>query len=137
KISLFNVTNVSIPELISEYRFEGAWSDTPALWDHHAFLFAYTKDLLAIPVLMDQPSFNYTSRAHTKQGFFVFNITLAEGLVLRGNVTHQEPGINSWDSDYHVRRGLYIENVLYTISNKKIKLNNLESLALLKEIPLA
>jgi inhibitor of cysteine peptidase len=132
KISLFNVTNVSVPELISEYRFEGTWSDTPALWDHHAFLFAYTKDLLAIPVSIDQYSFEHTA----KQGFFVFNITLTDGLVLRGNITHQESGINDWDSDYHVQRGLYIENVLYTVSDKKIKLNNLESLALLKEIPL-
>jgi inhibitor of cysteine peptidase len=132
KISLFDVTNVSAPELISEYRFEGTWSDTPALWDHHAFLFAYTKDLLAIPVSIDQYDYDHTA----KQGFFVFNITLTKGLVLRGNITHQESGINSWDSNYHVQRGLYIENVLYTVSDKKIKLNNLESLALLKEIPL-
>ena len=133
KISLFDVTNVSAPKLISEYRFEGTWSDTPALWDHHAFLFAYSKDLLAIPVSMNQYSNDYT----TKQGFFVFNITLTNGLILKGSITHQELGINDWDTSYHVRRGLYIENVLYTVSEKKIKLNKLENLALLKEIPLA
>ena len=134
KISLFDVTNVSAPKLVSEYRFEGTWSDTPALWDHHAFLFAYTRDLLAIPVSINQYSYDqYT----TKQGFFVFNITLANGFVLKGNITHQESGINDWDTQYHVRRGLYIENVLYTVSDKKIKLNNLENLVLLKEIPLA
>jgi inhibitor of cysteine peptidase len=67
----------------------------------------------------------------------VFNITLTNGFVLKGNITHQEPGINDWDTHYYVRRGLYIENVLYTVSDKKIKLNNLETLTLLKEIPLA
>ncbi|MFB0502057.1 MAG: beta-propeller domain-containing protein, partial [Candidatus Bathyarchaeia archaeon] len=101
--------------------------------DHHAFLFAYSKDLLAIPVSMNQYSNDYT----TKQGFFVFNITLTNDLVLKGSITHQELGTNDWDTSYHVRRGLYIENVLYTVSEKKIKLNKLENLALLKEIPLA
>jgi len=133
KISLFDVTNVSAPKLISEYRFEGTWSNTPALWDHHAFLFTYTKDLLAIPVSINQYNYDHT----TKQGFFVFNITLTNGLVLKGSITHQEPGINDWDTHYYIRRGLHIENVLYTVSDKKIKLNNLANLALLKEIPLA
>ncbi len=50
KLSLFDVTNVSAPKYISEYRFEGDWSDTPVLWDHKAFLFAYAKGLLALPV---------------------------------------------------------------------------------------
>jgi len=133
KISLFNVTNVSAPKLISEYKFEGTWSNTPALWDHHAFLFAYSKDLLAIPASMNQ----YSNDDTTKQGFFVFNITLTNGLILKGSITHQELGINDWDTRYHVRRGLYIQNVLYTVSEKKIKLNKLENLALLKEISLA
>ncbi|MGD8505580.1 MAG: beta-propeller domain-containing protein [Candidatus Bathyarchaeota archaeon] len=133
KISFFNVTNVSAPKLISEHRFEGAWSDTPALWDHHAFLFAYTKDLLALPVSINQYSFD---RYTTKQGFFVFNITLINGLVLKGNITHQELATEDWDTRPHVRRGLYIANVLYTVSDAKIKLNDLENLTLLKEIPL-
>jgi uncharacterized secreted protein with C-terminal beta-propeller domain len=131
KISLFDVTSVSSPKNISEYRFEGAWSDTPALWDHKAFLFAYTKDLLAIPASISQ----YTPDQYkTKQSLFVFNITLTHGLILRGSITHQEQDINDWDTSYYVKRALYIENVLYTISDKKIKLNNLENLAFLKEI---
>jgi len=133
KLSLFDVTDVSAPVIMSTYRFGGDWSDTPVLWDHKAFLFAYNKDLLAIPVLMSYYNPDYV----TRQGLFVFNITLTDGFVLRGNITHQETGINGWDSSYHVKRALYIENLLYTISEKKIKLNALESLAFLKEIPLA
>jgi len=41
------------------------------------------------------------------------------------------------DSSYHVKRALYIEDVLYTVSDNKIKLNSLENLALLKEILIA
>jgi len=133
KLSLFNVTNVSAPKYISEYRFEGDWSDTPALWDHKAFLFAYPKGLLAIPVSVSHYNPDYT----IKQGLFVFNITLTKGFILKGNVTHQEVGTNGWDSSYHVKRALYIKDVLYTVSDNKIKLNSLESLALLKEILIA
>ncbi len=67
----------------------------------------------------------------------MFNITLTNGIVLKGSITHQESEVNYGDTRYHVQRGLYIENVLYTVSDKKIKLNSLDSLALLKEIPLA
>ncbi len=133
KVSLFDVTDVSSPVNVSEYSFEADWSDTPALWDHKAFLFAHSNDLLAIPVSLGQ----YTPEYQTKQSLFVFNITLAQGIVLGGNITHQEQEINQWDTTYYVKRALYIENVLYTVSDKKIKLNSLESLAFLKEISLA
>jgi len=133
KLSLFNVTNVSAPKYISEYRFEGDWSDTPVSWDHKAFLFAYAKDLLALPVSISYYSPNYT----VKQGLFVFNITLTEGFILKGNVTHQEAEVNGWESSYDIKRAIYIEDVLYTVSDNKIKLNNLETLALLKEIRIA
>jgi len=52
-------------------------------------------------------------------------------------VTHQEVGTNGWDPSYHVKRALYIKDVLYTVSDNKIKLNSLENLALLKEILIA
>ncbi len=132
KISFFDVTNVTTPKLMSEYRFEGIWSNTEALRDHHAFLFAHAKNLLAIPVSVNQ----YTPDKYTTiQGLFVFNITITDGLKMRGSITHQEVGIDQWDSTHYVKRGLYIEEVLYTISDKKLKLNSLEDLQPLKEIP--
>jgi inhibitor of cysteine peptidase len=134
KVSLFGVTDVSSPQLISEYRFGSDWSDTPVLWDHKAFLFAYSKNLLALPVTMEQYEFD---GYEPKQGLFVFNITADQGIVLKGSITHQEEGVNAWDTKYHVRRSLYIENVLYTVSDAKIKLNSLESLAFLREVLLA
>jgi len=133
KLSLFDVTDVSAPKNISEYRFEGDWSDTPVSWDHRAFLFAHSKDLLALPVSVVRYNPDYI----VKQGLFVFNITLAKGFILKGNVTHQEVEQNWWDSRYHVKRALYIEDVLYTVSDSKIKLNTLESLTLLRDLPIA
>jgi uncharacterized secreted protein with C-terminal beta-propeller domain len=54
---------------------------------------------------------------------------------LKGTITHQSAGVDYGDSSY-VKRSLYIENVLYSISEKKIKLNDLQSLAFIKEFSL-
>lgn len=132
KISIFDVTNVSAPIEMDMYSIQGGWSDTPVLTDHKAFLFDKSKDLLAIPI---SAHLGYYPEYWQFQGLYVFNITLSQGIILRGNVTHQD-GVEYWDSSYWVKRALYIENVLYTISDKKVKLNNLEDLALIEEITL-
>lgn len=123
KISLFDVNNVSAPIEIDKYAVNGTWSDTPVLTDHKAFLFDKSKELLVIPV-----SVTYNWYEGSWQGAYVFNITLSNGLVLKGNVTHQ---------DSSVKRTLYIEDVLYTVSDMKVKLNSLEDLMLIKEIGLS
>jgi inhibitor of cysteine peptidase len=130
KISVFDVTNVTAPKNMTEYKVEGAWSDTLVLTEHKAFLFDRSKDLLVIPV-----STYEEDRYSLWQGAYVFNVTLSD-LFLRGNVTHQENGVNGWESSYWVKRTLYIEDVLYTVSDKKIKMNSLEDLAFLNEIEL-
>lgn len=133
KISLFDVSNVSDPVEIDMYSVGGFWSDTPVLTEHKAFLFDKSTDLLAIPV-----SIYYNGDEYLQwQGLYVFNITLNGGIVLRGNITHQENGSIYWDSAYEVKRALYIENVLYTVSDRKIKMNSLEDLTEIKEIQLS
>lgn len=132
KISLFDVSNVSDPVEVGMYSVGGVWSDTLALTEHKAFLFDKSKDLLAIPV-----SIYYNgSQYFASQGLYVFNITLDGGIVLRGSITHQGNGSVYWDTTYDVKRALYIENVLYTVSDKKIKMNSLEDLTEIKEIPI-
>jgi uncharacterized secreted protein with C-terminal beta-propeller domain len=61
---------------------------------------------------------------------------LDNGFILKGKITHLESGIDVWNSTYHIERSLYIDDVLYTVSNAKVKLNGLEDLAFIKEIKL-
>lgn len=136
RVSLFDVSDVSAPVNMSEYRFGGDWSDTTALSDHKAFLFDYAKGLLAIPAAVYYSGYDYYTTTTTEQGLFVFNITLTDGLVLRGNITHQDAGVDKWDVGYYVKRGLYIKDVLYTVSDRKIKLNSLSNLKEIGEIEL-
>ena len=143
KVALFDVSNVSNPIQMANYTIGDRGSNSPVLSDPKAFLFDKSKNLLVIPVLVarvDQsqyPSGEIPPSAYGQpvwQGAYVFNLTLSEGFVFRGGITHIEDGTSIWDSNYYVQRSLYIENVLYTVSNAKVKLNSLDDLAFIKEI---
>jgi len=131
KLSLFNVTDVTAPTETAKHIVAGQWSDSTVLTDHKAFLFDKSKQLLVLPV-----SLNWYYAKHYWQGAYVFNITLSDGFVLKGDVTHQGSDVNGWGSNYLVKRVLYIENTLYTVSNKKIKMNDLENLQEINEVKL-
>jgi uncharacterized secreted protein with C-terminal beta-propeller domain len=109
-------------------------------------LFDKEKQLLVIPVLVAKiDASKYPSGVPTNaygdyvwQGAYVYNITL-QGLELRGNITHIENGIGLQSNYYYyspfsVKRALYVDSVLYTISDRKIMMNSLESLENLGEI---
>ncbi len=142
KISLFDVSNVSHPIQMANYIIGDRGSDTPVLRDHKAFLFDKTRNLLVLPVSVakiDETQYPYIvppSAYGTTvwQGAYVFNVTLTNGITFRDRITHVESGSNIYEDSYWVKRSLYIENVLYTVSDKKVKLNNLEDLTLIKEI---
>ncbi|MGQ9640967.1 MAG: beta-propeller domain-containing protein [Candidatus Bathycorpusculaceae bacterium] len=133
KISLFDVSNVSAPIEIDMYAVEGIWSDTPVLWDHKAFLFAKSKNLLAIPIVL----YNYTMEKYWQwQGIYVFNVTLS-GIGLRGNITHVLNTDIYYDSSYWAQRSFYIDDVLYTVSQRKVKMNDLADLSLINEVEIS
>nr|MQY61850.1 hypothetical protein [archaeon] len=76
------------------------------------------------------------------QGAYVFDISL-DGIELRGRITHMDDNADLlkrsyyFGSDYSVQRSLYIDNVLYTISSMKVKMNNLETLAEINQVELS
>jgi inhibitor of cysteine peptidase len=132
KLSLFDVTNVTAPTEITKYIVQAYWSDSTVLWDHKAFLFDKSKQLLALPVSI---SGDWYDTKGFWQGAYVFNVSLEQDFTLKGNITHQS-GADEFESGLQVKRILYIDNVLYTISDKKIKMNNLENLDLINEVNL-
>ena len=138
KLSLFNVTDVTQPTETAKYIVPTEWSDSPVLTDHKAFLFDKSRQLLVLPVSMNwYHTERFSQDLHAWQGAYVFNITLSDGFVVRGNVTHQESESNGWDSNYSVNRALYIESTLYTVSNKRVKMNDLETLQETNDVELS
>jgi inhibitor of cysteine peptidase len=128
QIMLFDVSNVSNPITVGNFTVPGEYSDTPVLWEHKAFLFDKAKELLVIPLSI----YDY-SKTSFWQGVYVFNTTNC-ALALKGNVTHIEGVGSAWDYTYQIKRALYIEDMLYTVSEGKLKINWLEDLSTKGEI---
>ncbi len=137
KIAIFDVTDVANPVELSKYEVkEGEWSHSEALYEHKAFLFDKEKELLVIPVSYNKridvvnEAYGYY-RYEYWQGAFVFNVNLEEGIKLKGKIAHELESNDNyyWQRQGYVRRALYMDDFLYTISDRKIKANDLNDLS--------
>ena len=147
KISLFDVSNVENPKEIAKCEIGDRGTDSPVLRDHKALLFDKSKALLVIPVLVaeinntkypDEIPLN-THGDFVWQGVYVFHISPERGIILKGGITHLEETTCQPEhhSQNYVKRSLYINNVLYTLSDSMLKMNNLENLDEINRIELA
>jgi inhibitor of cysteine peptidase len=150
KISLFDVSDVGNPQEIDKLEIGDRGSDSPVLWDHKAFLFDKSRNLMVMPILEAEvdvteypegvPSWAYGEPVW--QGAYVFDISTDDGLQVRGRITHiddlseLEQGYYYYYSPFAIERSLYIDDVLYTISQAKIKMNSLETLDYINEVEL-
>ncbi len=135
KLSLFDVTNVNDPKEIDNYILGDAGSSSIALHDHKAFLFSQDKNLLAIPVVLRASDEEGGYGELEFSGAAIFNID-EDGFEIKGRIDHSDGGESSEDYwfggyryyDNNVQRILYIEDALYTFSNKYLKINSLDDL---------
>ena len=157
KIALFDVTDFQHPKEITKIVIGDRGTDSPVLRDHKALLFDREKNLLVIPVTVYEIDENikeqhhgYTGNIHgefTFQGVYVYHVNPEDGFVLKGKITHREHNEThsdqTWgwyrgyyDNGFSIKRSLYINNVLYTVSEKMIKMNDLNTLDELKNLRL-
>jgi inhibitor of cysteine peptidase len=149
KISLFDVSDVNNPQEIDKLEIGDRGSDSPVLWDHKAFLFDKSRNLMVIPLLEAKvdvteypegvPAWAYGEPVW--QGAYVFRVFVDGGISLQGRITHIEDIADPEQEYYYyspfaVERSLYIDDVLYTISQAKIKMNSLENLDYINEVEL-
>jgi inhibitor of cysteine peptidase len=131
KLSLFNVADIENPIELDSYIFGGPSSDSVALHDHRAFLFNKEKNLLVLPATL-RSSF---SRSLDFSGAIVFKIENNE-FIERARIDHLDGDISQRQDDWRgfsyndssVKRSLYIDNYLYTLSNRLIRVHNLDNL---------
>jgi uncharacterized secreted protein with C-terminal beta-propeller domain len=135
KIALFDVSDVEHPRQIDKVEIGDSGTDSAVLSDHRAFLFDKGKDLLVIParVVTRLPQQERMSgdQQQVWYGAYVFGVTPGTGFVLRGTVEHGTGGGGYYwygSSTNEVKRSLYIDNVLYTLSSKKILASSLSDM---------
>lgn len=127
KISIFDVTDINHPVEMYKEVIGDRGTESEALNDHKALLFDKEKHLLVLPILLEEEG------KFTFQGAYVYDISLDGGFKFKGGVTHinnSETLMKSgsyFDSSYSVRRSLYMDDVLYSISERSIKMNDLKS----------
>ena len=160
KLALFDVSDIENPVEEAKIVIGNRGTDSPALYDHKAFLFDREKELLVIPVsLYEIPEETLNSvndsgitvfepdwGQFTFQGAYVYHLSLEDGFDYQGRITHQSPEQQQYSEDYYwnwgssstdITRTLFIGDVLYTISDSMVKMNDLQDLSELSSISLS
>ena len=143
KMAIFDVSDVENPIEMHKVIIGDRGTDSEALHNHKAFLFDRERDLLVIPITLaeipeeikkEDQSVRPQYGDFVFQGAYVYDITLNDGFDLRGRVTHYDDDEAFKKSGYYfrgdsqIRRSLYIEDVLYTLSSTRLQLNDLDDL---------
>jgi inhibitor of cysteine peptidase len=145
KMAMFDVSDVSHPKELFKEMIGDRGTDSELLHNHKALLFSKEHNLLAFPVQLHEVQSSDTSNAKSKlpmpdygqftfQGAYVYNLDLTNGFKLKGRITHlsdedlRKAGMHGFDYNYNVNRILYIGDSLYTLSQGKIKANDMATL---------
>jgi uncharacterized secreted protein with C-terminal beta-propeller domain len=117
-VSIFDVRDFADPKLAHRYLIEddeASWSWSEALSDHHAFTFH--RGVLSLPA--------YISGEERFSGMLVFSVDPTDGISEIGRIDHQDLGTS--DNRAWMRRSVYIEDAIYSISSAGVKVNHLEN----------
>jgi uncharacterized secreted protein with C-terminal beta-propeller domain len=161
KLSLFDVSNVNAPIEVAKYIVDAKYSDSTALYEPHAFLYDPQRQMLVIPVSVnDMPIImplrptgdeeTTTGKIDYWQGAYIFSVDTSSGFTLQGAITQMDDlgalaadptlpiksGYAWRDYNHMINRALYIDDVLYTFSQSRVQLNSLNDFALLAKIDL-
>jgi len=132
KLGIFDVSNPTNPREIAKYEIGSSGTDSEALRDHKAFLFSRQKNLLVIPISLVEDILPGSYGSYW-QGAYVFDVSLDGGFKLKGRIAHRLDQLDEIESKYpypyyyyhQIRRSLYIDDVLYTVSDGMVNANDL------------
>jgi len=122
KLSLFDVGDITNPSLIDSVVLGESGSNSEVLNDPKAFLFDKEKDILVIPLHLSGNIQGTQNNWRVWGGAYVFSIDPSRGFSLKGTVTHYD---DTSPDRSPVKRALYIEDTLYTISQVGIIMSDI------------
>lgn len=146
KMAIFDVSDVNNPVEMHKVVIGDRGTDSPVLSNHKALLFDREKGLLVIPITLAEIKGEKTALnqhgEYVFQGAYVYDVGLQNGFDLRGRVTQYDSDEVFRKSGYYfhgdrsITRSLYIGDVLYTLSDKMLQLNDLDTLQKIKALEL-
>jgi len=141
KISVFDVTDIENPKEMYVEKIGDRGTESPLLQNHKALLFSKDKELIAFPVNVNiatssnKTEFNGMPQYGTPvfQGAYVYNFNLETGFKLKGRITNMKndeilKSGYSYNNKNQIERIIYIGDVLYTVSDNRIKSSSMNDL---------
>lgn len=141
-LQIFDVSDPTNPTLAHKEIIGTRGSSSEALADHLAFNYFAPKNLLALPMTIceggsTQGGFGTNM---TFSGLMVYDVTTASGFAMRGKVPHPSAqsgngydhnGCSNWwsNASSEVRRSIIMDDFVFSVSDRRIKVNNLGALA--------
>ena len=136
KIALFNVADLNNPVLDDEIIIGESGTNSEVLSDHRAFLFDYNKNIMVIPVYeitkvpVEDSRYEDSYSRGSWNGAYVFGVGPDYKFILKGKVQQElTENKNYWYSHNPVRRPVFMDDYLYTISNSRIVMSDLNNLS--------
>jgi Beta propeller domain len=133
-LQIFDVRDATAPALAHKLVLDDGW--TEAQYNHKAFTFYQGK--LALPFTSwDSSNYNPVSRLD------LFDIDVTTGITPHGSVDHSALFAEGVDDCYYygygigVRRGVFIEDYVYSISNGGIIVSDMADMATVATLPMA
>lgn len=129
KMALFDVTNPSDPKEMFAVDIGEKGTYSELLYNHKALLFSKEKNIIAFPVSISEEEGEYRTKLKF-QGAIVYGLDLEKGFTLNGTIAHMqiENGYIDYDYTKAVERIIYINDNLYTLSERLIKATDMNTM---------
>lgn len=130
KLSLFDVSDVNKPKEVATDVIGNSGTYSELLYNHKALMFSLSKEIMAFPIT--RASDNYTTDFVGAYVYYVNNSTIK----LKTQISHMENIKNDYTYGNEIKRIIYIGDYLYTFSDNKMQVHEIESDEKVRELSL-
>lgn len=131
KVAMYDVSDPSSPKELSTYYIGDRGTHSDLSYDHKALLFDKEKNIVAFPISITKVKDGADIReygATVFTGYIVLGYDAQKGFFEKGRITHSvetSAETEKYRYDMNITRGLYIGDVIYTLSNSVLAANKL------------
>lgn len=129
KMSMFDVSDVSNPKEMFSIDIGSGYTYSEIINNHKALFYDKDRNLIGFPI----ETTGNSKRSYSNNSFRIYKIDLEKGFTEYGKIDAENENKNYFDS---MRRAIYIEDILYVLSDENIVTYDLNTLEKQKELEL-
>ena len=124
KMVMFDVSDINNPQVLFKVNIGDKYTSSNLLYEHKALLFSKEKNIIAFPA-------NSYLRGKTNSRALIYEIDFDEGFVLKGEIKNVSDKYSET-----IERVAYAGNTYFTFSKDLVKLADMNTFEIIKEIEL-